>query len=247
MSVPRALGTEEVSRVVADFVQAARNAITAGFDGIELHAANGYLFDQFLNPRINDRTDRYSAATVEGRMRFTLETVDAVIEAIGHERVGIRLTPYGVINSVPLFEETDATYLALGRALGERQLAYIHVMDQTGFFNTPAGQKPTSEAIHDLLIQWRSLAPDTALILDGGLTQVRANELINRGVIDLAGFGQAFISNPDLVARLYNGWPLTSADRTTYYTGGAKGYIDYPPYRPLTEPGEARTLSSLAV
>lgn len=230
-SPPRALATEEIGRVVADFAQAARNAMDAGFDGVELHAANGYLFDQFLNPLVNDRTDRYSATTMEGRLRFTLEVVDAVCAAIGPSRVGIRLTPFGVIGSVPIFPDSEATYLALGQALGERRIAYIHVMDQTGFFNTPQGQRPTSDAIQGLLRQWRKAAPGTALMLDGGLTKARATELIADGVIDLAGFGQPFIANPDLVARLRNDWPLSPADRATYYTGGARGYIDYPPYR----------------
>lgn len=238
-SRPRALATDEIARVVADFVQAARNAMEAGFDGVELHAANGYLFDQFLNPLINDRSDRYGAATMEGRLRFTLEVVDAVGKVIGPAKLGIRLTPYGVIGSVPMFEDAEETYVALGKALGERGIAYFHVMDQTGFFNTPAGQKPTSDAIKDLLITWRSVAPITAILLDGGLTKARANELIANGVIDLAGFGQAYIANPDLVARLRNDWPLNPADRATYYTGGAKGYVDYPPYRPTAQPQSA--------
>ncbi|WKC35826.1 alkene reductase [Ectopseudomonas chengduensis] len=229
-STPRALATQEIARVVADFAQAARNAIEAGFDGIELHAANGYLFDQFLNPLINDRTDAYSAATLEGRLRFTLEVVDAVAAAIGPQRIGIRLTPYGVINCVPLFEDTEETFVALGEALGKRDIAYFHVMDQTGFFNTPTGQKPTSEAIHAILAKWREVAPGVALILDGGLTKARAEQLIGQGVIDLAGFGQPFIANPDLVARFKHDWPLSAAQRETYYTGAAKGYIDYRPY-----------------
>jgi N-ethylmaleimide reductase len=236
VSKPRALGTDEISRVVADFAQAASNAICAGFDGVELHAANGYLFDQFLNPLINDRTDRYAATTIEGRMRFTLEVVDALAVAIGPHRIGVRLTPYGVINSVPIFGDTAATYTALGKALGERGIAYIHIMDQTGFFNTPEGQKPSSDAIQDLLLEWRLLAPKVAIILDGGLTKSRATDLIQRGIIDLAGFGQPFIANPDLVARLRNDWPIAPADRATYYTGGAKGYVDYPSYRGAPKP-----------
>lgn len=230
-SKPRALETEEIARVVGDFVQAARNAMDAGFDGVELHAANGYLFDQFLNPFINDRTDRYSAKTIEGRLRFTLEVVDAVGAAIGMNRIGIRLTPYGVIGSVPMFDDTEETFVALGKALGDRGMAYFHVMDQTGFFNTPEGQKPTSDAIKELLIKWRSVAPNTAILLDGGMTKAKAEELIVNGVIDMAGFGQAYIANPDLVARFSNNWPLNPADRATYYTGGANGYIDYSPYR----------------
>ncbi|WP_261402088.1 alkene reductase [Chenggangzhangella methanolivorans] len=213
VSKPRALGTDEVGRVVTDFARAARNAMEAGFDGVELHAANGYLFDQFLNPLINDRTDRYSAATLEGRLRFTLEVVDAVADAVGPGRVGIRLTPYGTINSVPPFDETEDTFAELGRELGRRRIAYIHVMDQTGFFNTPEGQKPTSEAIHGLLGRWRRDAPGVALMLDGGLTKARATKFLADGLIDLAGFGQPFIANPDLVARLRNDWPLTKADR----------------------------------
>lgn len=231
-SKPRALETDEIARVVGDFVRAARNAMEAGFDGVELHAANGYLFDQFLNPLINDRTDRYSAATLKGRLRFTLEVVDAVSATIGPNRVGIRLTPFGTIGSVPMFDDSEETYVALGRALGDRRIAYLHVMDQTGFFNTPAGQKPTSDAIKELLIKWRSVAPETAILLDGGMTKARASELLTNGVIDLAGFGQAYIANPDLVARLRNDWPLNLADRATYYTGGAKGYVDYRPHRP---------------
>lgn len=231
-SIPRALETAEIARVVADFAQAARNAMEAGFDGVELHAANGYLFDQFLNPGINDRTDGYAATTMSGRLRFTLEVVDAVIEAIGPSRMGIRLTPYGVIGATPTFDDIEETYLALGEALGVRRIAYFHVMDQTGFFNTPIGQKPTSAAINELLIKWHSVAPETAILLDGGMTKARANDLIARGVIDMAGFGQAYIANPDLLARLRNDWPLNSPDRATYYSGGAKGYVDYPPYRP---------------
>ncbi|AYM14304.1 N-ethylmaleimide reductase [Agrobacterium fabacearum S56] len=230
-SKPRALETDEIARVVGDFVHAARNAMEAGFDGVELHAANGYLFDQFMNPFINDRTDRYSAKTIDGRLRFTLEVVDAVGAEIGMNRIGIRLTPYGVIGSVPMFDDTEETFVALGKALGDRGIAYFHVMDQTGFFNTPEGQKPTSDAIKELLIKWRSVAPNTAILLDGGMTKAKAEELIVNGVIDMAGFGQAYIANPDLVARFRNNWPLNPADRATYYTGGAKGYIDYSPYR----------------
>lgn len=230
-SRPRALETDEVPRVVGDFVQAARNAMEAGFDGVELHAANGYLFDQFLNPLINDRNDRYGAATMEGRLRFALEVVNAVGAAIGPNRIGIRLTPYGVIGAMPMFDDIEETYVELGKALGDRGIAYFHVMDQTGFFNTPAGQKPTSDLIKEVLIRWRSVAPGTAILLDGGLNKARASELIANGVIDLAGFGQAYIANPDLVARLRNDWPLNPADRATYYTGGSKGYVDYRPYR----------------
>ncbi|QMW07176.1 alkene reductase [Spirosoma foliorum] len=235
-STPRALTTGEISRVIRDFVQAARNAIEAGFDGVELHAANGYLFDQFLNPLINDRIDRYATTTMENRLRFLLETVDAISDVIGHKRIGVRLSPYGTLNDCPHFDDAEETYLAVGKALGERHIAYIHVMDQTGFFTMPAGAESTSDAIHRLLRQWRGDLPQTALIFAGSLTQVRANELISNGLIDLAAFGQGFIANPDLVARFQNGWPLALPNRKTFYTGGSVGYTDYPTYQvPLSD------------
>ncbi|WCT14328.1 alkene reductase [Mucilaginibacter jinjuensis] len=241
-SVPRALATAEIKRITGDFVQAAKNAMEAGFDGIELHAANGYLFDQFLNPMINDRTDQYSAITLENRLRFLLETVDAVSAAIGPERVGVRLSPYGTLNDCPHFDDIEDTYLAAGKALGDRRTAYIHVMDQSGFFTMPDGAEPTSEAIRRLLIQWRKDSPALALIFDGSLTTSKAVEMIRDGVIDLAGFGQPFIANPDLVRRIREDQPLNVANRKTYYTGGASGYIDYPPVS-LTSAQKALTLS----
>lgn len=232
VSAPRALTIGEVERVVAEFAAAARNAIEAGFDGVELHAANGYLFDQFLNPGINDRRDRYAATSLEGRLRFCLEVVDAVGAAIGTDRVGIRLSPHGVLNAVPHFDEAEETYVALGERLGQRGIAYLHVMDQTGFFNTPAGHVSTRDALAALLLHWRTVAPGCALVLDGGLTPEHARRLVAEGTIDLAGFGQAFIANPDLVERIRHGWPLAAANRSTYYTGGPAGYVDYPPHRP---------------
>lgn len=228
--VPRALPTEEVGRVVADFAHAARNAIEAGFDGVELHGANGYLLDQFLNPDINTRTDRYGGS-IDNRLRFVLETVDAVVAAIGASRVGIRLSPWGIVNGGSQFADTDALFLALGERLGERGLAYVHVMDQTGLWNLPSRMEPISDLIQRLLGSWRPHMGKTALILAGGMTRERADRLIGEGVIDLAGFGQPFIANPDLPARLRQGWPLQVADRDTYYQGGVRGYLDYPAYR----------------
>lgn len=230
-SKPRQLETAEVSRVVQDFVAGAANAIAAGFDGVEIHGANGYLHEQFLNPAVNDRTDKYSADTLENRLRFTLEVVDAVIAQVGRERVGIRLSPYGKLYDMPLHDQIDETYTALVAALGERRIAYVHIMDQSGF---AVGEKTTGESVGDsiqrLLRVFRKSLPETALILAGGMTRERADALIGEGVIDLAAFGQPFISNPDLPARLQNGWPLAEPDRATFYGGDAHGYIDYPPY-----------------
>jgi 2,4-dienoyl-CoA reductase-like NADH-dependent reductase (Old Yellow Enzyme family) len=230
-SAPRSLTTEEVARVVRDFAAAARNAIEAGFDGVEIHGANGYLLEQFLNPLVNDRTDQYGAATMPDRLRFALEVVDAVVAVIGRERVGIRISPYGQLFDMPLYDAIAETYTALAAALGERGIAYVHVMDQSGYGSGGGAQGDSvSSKIHRLLGVFRTHLGDTKLILAGGMTRERAEHLITDGVIDLAAFGQPFISNPDLVARLRHGWPLAEPDRTTYYGGDAHGYIDYPPH-----------------
>lgn len=230
-TTPRQLATGEVARVVQDYANAAANAVEAGFDGVEIHGANGYLIEQFLNPLVNDRDDQYAADSMENRLRFALEVVDAVIARIGRERVGIRLSPYGRLFGMPHYDEIDQTYTALVKALGERGIAYVHIMDQSGFFiGDDATAVSVSSKIHNLLRVFRTDLPQTALILAGGLTRESAEALIEDGTIDLAGFGQPFISNPDLVARLRNGWPLAQPDRATYYGGDARGLIDYPAY-----------------
>ncbi|CAM3824895.1 alkene reductase [Polaromonas hydrogenivorans] len=229
--VPRQLTTDEVSRIVQDFAQAAENAVEAGFDGVEIHGANGYLFEQFMNPLVNDRTDQYAAHSMTDRLRFTLEVVDAVIARIGEKRVGIRISPYGQLFDMPLHPAIDQTYTTLARELGARRLAYVHVMNQSGF---AVGNKQVdggSESGFDALLRTiKAQLPETALILAGGMTRERAEKMISAGTIDLAAFGTNFISNPDLVARLQNNWPLSPPDRATFYGGTAKGYIDYPPY-----------------
>ncbi len=223
---PRQLSTEEVARVVEDFAQAAQNAIDAGFDGVEIHGANGYLHEQFLNPLINDRDDKYSAATLENRIRFTLDVIDAIVARIGAERTGIRLSPYGNVFDMPSYPQTDETYTALADAIGKRKLAFVHLMNQAGFSRTDPGQA----GFNALLKTIKGKLPQTSLILAGGLDRESAESLIDEGLIDLAGFGVPFISNPDLVERLRNGYPLAKADPTTFYGGNGKGYIDYPPY-----------------
>jgi N-ethylmaleimide reductase len=228
VSSPYALTTTEVGRIVEDFAIAADNAVAAGFDGIELHAANGYLFEQFLNPLVNDRTDRYSADLMENRLRFTLEVVDAVNARIGSRRVGIRFSPFGQNSDMPPYPDAEQTYLQLGRELADRRIAYMHFMDQSGYRSMPAR---VSDKVRSLLRKLRPTFDKGALILAGGQTLAKANELIASGTIDLAAFGQPFIANPDLVARLRNGWPLAKPERETYYGGGAEGYVDYPPYR----------------
>lgn len=215
-SAPVALTTTQVKEVINDFANAAKNAIQAGFDGVELHGANGYLIEQFLNPFINDRDDEYG-----DRTRFLLEAVDACIAAIGADKVGIRLTPYGGLHEMPQYDEIEATYEFLARALAERGIAYIHLMDQgsRGSFALPEG-------FLDRFRKWYN----GTIILAGGMTTEKVEKLFARNVIDLAAFGEAFIANPDLVDRLQHQWPLTPADRQFHYGGGLKGYTDYKGY-----------------
>lgn len=223
-SVPRPLETDEISRVTENFVAAARNAIDAGFDGIELHAANGYLFEQFLNPELNERSDRYGGS-VENRARLTLETVDAIIEAIGADRTGIRLAPFNQQFDMPVYENEDETYLYLARELTKRKVAYIHLND-----NKAGG---TNDVTEPFLLRFRD-AFDGTLILAGGMTFERAKDLVAKDLIDLPAFGRPYIANPDLGERLRIGASLEEPDRDTFYGGGAEGYIDYPAH-PQTE------------
>ncbi|NKS41573.1 alkene reductase [Prescottella equi] len=224
VSTPRPLSTEEVDRVVRDFVRAANNAKGAAFDGVELHGANGYLFEQFLNPSANTRTDRYGGS-VRKRARFLLETVDRVSEAIGSTRVGIRLSPFSELFDMPAYSETAETYLYLASELSRRNLAYLHLADQR-----PAGGRTVGI---DFLTEFRAEYPGT-IVLAGGMTQELAEDLMEKNLIDLSAFGQPFIANPDLVERMQNGWPLTEPDPDSYYGGGVEGYLDYPRFAPTT-------------
>ena len=222
-SEPRALDTDEIAEVTRDFVQAARNCRMANMDGVELHAANGYLFEQFINGALNTRQDRYGGKLIENRLRFTLETVDAVTAAIGNKRTGIRLSPFGRYNDMHPFEDEEETYLKLARELSSRQLAYVHISDQ---------ETLGEQAIPEEFVNRFRRAYAGTLILAGGFTKETAQAALDVDRADLIAFGRPFISNPDLVERLRNGWPLADADRTTFYRGGKKGYVDYPAFRP---------------
>ncbi|MBM9401061.1 alkene reductase [Gluconacetobacter azotocaptans] len=219
VSKPRALSTDEVRGVIADFAQAAANAVAAGFDGVELHGANGYLIEQFLNPTVNDRTDAYRGDTLEGRTRFVLEAIDAVIARIGAEKTAIRLSPYGGLFDMQPYPEIEDTYLFLADVFRKRGLAYVHLMDQ---------KSRGSVAIPPEFFGKFRARYNGVLILAGGMTRDRAERLIDEGLIDIAAFGEPFIANPDLVERLENNWPLAPADRALHYGGGAHGYTDYP-------------------
>lgn len=216
-SKPSALTIEAIKQVIQDFANAAKNAIAAGFDGVELHGANGYLIEQFLNPYVNNRTDEYGGS-IENRCHFLLEAIDACIAAIGARKVGIRLTPYGDMHELPHYEEIEATYHYLATELATRDIAYIHLMDQKsrGAFALP----------EDFLKRFRNWY-NGIIILAGGMNKARSEELLKAGLIDLAAFGEPFIANPDLVDRLQQDLPLTPADRNTHYVLGNKGYTDW--------------------
>lgn len=219
-SVPRALETHEVARITSEFVTAGAQSMRAGFDGIELHGANGYLFEQFMSGALNTRTDQYGGTTMN-RLRFTLETVDALAGEIGSSRVGIRLSPFGRLYDMQPFDDEENTWLTLARELSKRKLAYVHLSDQKSFIGVGIGK--------DFLQKFRDAYTGT-VILTGSLYQQAGEELIEFGLADLAGYGRPFVSNPDLVERFSNGWPLSPVDLPTLYTGEAKGYIDYPAY-----------------
>jgi N-ethylmaleimide reductase len=217
-SPPVALDATGIARVRDQFVQAAIAAQRAECDGVEIHAANGYLFDEFLNAVVNNRTDPYGGSSAENRCRFLLETVDAVAEATAAERTGVRISPNGRFNAMPEDPHMEETFLYLAQQLDQRGIAYLHINDQATF---------GMPAIPEGLIPKLRKAFSGPIILCGGYDAQRAEEAIDQGLADLVGFGAPFIGNPDLPARLRNGWPLNTADPSHYYGGGATGYTDY--------------------
>jgi N-ethylmaleimide reductase len=219
-SEPRALSTDEVEAVVDDFIGAGQRAVHAGFDGVEVHGANGYLFEQFINGELNNRDDRYGGS-IENRLRLLLETIDGLCAAIGGQRVGVRISPFGRLYDMHAYEDEKQTWLALAAELGRRQLAYVHLSDQ----RTIGADCDTA-----FFVDFRTAYSGT-LIVAGGFDQDSAEAALATGKADLIGFGQPFIANPDLVERMAKGWPLAKAERETLYgLHGARGYTDYPRY-----------------
>jgi N-ethylmaleimide reductase len=217
--IPEALTGDEIQHAKNEFVQAARNAIEAGFDGIELHSANGYLLEQFLSPHANQRTDEYGGS-VENRARFILEVAKEVAAEIGEHKTGIRLSPYGVYNDLPHYPEIDATYTYLADKLNDLSLAYIHLVDHSSE-GAPEVPLTLKKEIRDRF--------KNTIIHTGGYNLTKADEHISIGITDLVGFGKPFISNPDLVYRLQKNLPLNiKLDASTFFTPGEKGYTDYP-------------------
>jgi N-ethylmaleimide reductase len=227
---PRALEADEVGGIVAAYAQAARNALAAGFDGVEVHGANGYLIEQFMQSRSNQRTDRYGGS-IENRIRFLLEVTQAVIEVYGADRVGVRLSPYGIANGsgepdpMPLY--THAV-----EALNRLGLAYLHLLEPR---SSGAGRADVNwQNVPSAMVLFRPIWKGV-LIAAGGFVGDTANAAIAEGHADAVAFGRYFISNPDLPRRLQDGFPLTPYHRPTFYGGAEKGYTDYPAYDEMAE------------
>lgn len=216
-SRPRALNEAEIAGIVQDFAKAAKNAIDAGFDGVELHGANGYLINQFIDSQANNRTDGYGGA-LSRRLRFLREVAEAVVAVVGKERVGVRLAPLttlqGAIDDTP-----QATYLAAARVLDKIGVAYIHIAE-ADWDDAPEMPAAFKEAL-------RLLYRGT-LIYSGKYTLERAEQALSNDWADLIGFGRPFVANPDLPARLQKGLALNQLDAGHLFGGGAAGYTDYP-------------------
>ena len=225
-SPPRAMGTAEIAYAVKEHATAATLAMEAGFDGVEIHGANGYLIEQFLNPLINSLThtsDEGEAAaysgSIEGRNRLALEIAAATVAAIGADRVGIRLSPYGVFNGTGEFPEVQAQYLSLAASLSALGLLYIHLVDHSAM-----GAPPVPA---DFKLKLRA-AFGGLFILSGGFDRATAELALIEQRGDLIAFGRPFLANPDLVERMRQSMPLNAPDMATFYTPGVKGYTDYP-------------------
>lgn len=221
--IPRALRTDELPDIVDDYRRAARHAHAAGFDGVEIHAANGYLLEQFLQSKSNHRDDDYGGS-IANRCRLPIEVTQAVIDVLGADRVGIRLSPFGIANDSGE-EEPMPLYAHLVEQLNPLGLAYLHLIEPRA---SGAGQKEVNhENVPSACELFRPLWRG-GLITAGNFTRATAVAAVEAGYADAIAFGRYFISNPDLPRRLAENLPLTPYNRATFYGGGNHGYIDYP-------------------
>jgi len=217
--VPKEMTIDDILHAKTEFVDAALNALDAGFDGVELHAANGYLLEQFLSPVSNIRKDNFGGS-FQNRCRFVIEIADAVSEAIGKEKTGIRLSPYGVASDMPHYPEIDATYEYLATQLNNLNIAYIHLVDHSAM-GSPVVPMEIKRSIRNIF--------KNTIILSGGYDLERAEADIQSGLGDLVAFGRPFINNPDLVERLKNNWPLSQdLKMDLFYSADENGYTNYP-------------------
>jgi len=220
--IPKQMDDDDLLLTLTEYAAAAKHAIDAGFDGVELHGANGYLLEQFISPVSNIRTDKYGGS-IENRCRFVLEVVAAVTETIGKEKTGIRLSPYGVASDMPHYPEIDETYTYLAEELNKLGIAYLHIVDHSAM-GAPEVPLEIKKVIRT---RFKNM-----LILSGGYDLERAETDIESGLADLIAFGRPFINNPDLVIRLENKQTLSKELKLDlFYTPGEKGYTDYPFYK----------------
>jgi N-ethylmaleimide reductase len=219
--VPHALERAEIAAVVADYARAARRALDAGFDGVEIHAANGYLIDQFLHDGSNQRDDEYGGSALN-RCRLLFEVCDAVGAEVGRDRVGVRLAPFGVFNDAADSDPAALFAAAIG-GLASRGLAYLHVINVEA-----SGDRHAKAAAPVDVAKFTRARYPGALIVGGGYTPESAEAALQRGDADAIAFARLFIANPDLVERVRRGAPLAEPDRATFYTTGPAGYTDYP-------------------
>ncbi len=216
--IPTEMSIEEIKHTKQEYITAASNAIKAGFDGVEFHGANGYLIEEFLSPGSNIRKDDYGGS-IENRCRFLLEIIESAIEVIGKDRIGLRLSPYGVANDMPYYPEINDTYNYLAEKLNKLGILYIHLVDHSSM-GAPEVPLEIKKIIRKEF--------ENTLILSGGYTMELAEKELESGIANLIAFGKPFINNPDLVERFTNDWLLSKElDKDTFYTPGEKGYTDY--------------------
>lgn len=217
-STPRALSKSEMKVIVSDFQKATRNSKTAGFELVEIHVAHGYLLHQFLSPEANHRTDEYGG-TLENRMRFPLEVIDASISAWESQRIGVRIYPLGPLNGLDTGAEQEESALTFIKQLAKRDLAYLHVSEPDWVGGQPF-RMSFRESIRD--------AFPGPIVAAGGYTAEKAESLVTHGLVDAVAFGRSFIANPDLPRRIALGAPLNQVRENAVQGGGAEGYTDYP-------------------
>jgi N-ethylmaleimide reductase len=216
--IPQEMSSSDIRNTIEEFARSAKLAIEAGFDGVELHGANGYLIEQFINPIVNKRTDQYGG-TIEGRIRFVLEIAQRTAEIIGGERLGIRVSPYGASNGMTKYDNIDETYSLLAEKLSLMGLVYMHIVDHSSL-GAPVVNPSVKTAIRKNF--------KGTIILSGGYDAAKAEQDLKEMKADLIAFGRYFISNPGLVNKLKLSLQLQEADKNTFYTPGVKGYTDYP-------------------
>ncbi len=222
VSVPRPLRADELPGVVDDYRRAAANAVRAGFDGVEVHSANGYLIDQFLRDSVNDRHDDWGGAR-ENRVRLLVEVMRAVAAEIGADRTGVRLSPIAPVNGAPLDSDPQGLFGFALQQLAPLKLAFVHVVE-----GSTGGPRDSAPFDWDALrAHYRQGHDGGSWIVNNGYTRQMALDAVAGGHADAVAFGKAFISNPDLVDRLQRDLPLAPSNRATYYGGGAEGYTDY--------------------